>query len=164
LYPPCRYQQKEMAELLLKYGVGVNNCYKDGTVPLWTAIYYNHSNIVQLLTENGASIEQQCHYPNFNALDYAVLCGRYTIALYLYHAAQNKHLKTAEEYEAIKKEFCFIHYTNYSVFIEGLLNGTPLSEMPDFKTRPKKTKEEETCCECFCGLFVLDYNRELKNP
>jgi ankyrin repeat protein len=110
---------------MLKCGVAVNNCYKDGSVPLWTAIYYNHKDIVQLLVENGANIEQQCYCPNFNALDYAILYGRYSIALYLYNAAQNQQLKTAEQYERMKKDFSFVHYTDYSLFIQGLLKGTP---------------------------------------
>lgn len=124
LEEPCRRGWSDMVRLLLSLGVSVNNCNKAGFPPIWTAVRYQHAEIVRILVENGADIEMHCMFPSFRCIDYAILLGFYEIALFLYRTTTNKQLKVAEEYEGAKKELKVGRYVNFAIVLEGLQKGT----------------------------------------
>lgn len=55
----ARYNNKEMAELLIKYGAPVNEINNSYTTSLHTAAEYNSKDVAELLIKNGADVNAQ---------------------------------------------------------------------------------------------------------
>lgn len=96
----------------------------------------NRLEILKILVAGGASVNPVSDL-GLKAIDYSILAGFYDNASFLYPIS-DKELKSAEEYRAIADKFRY-RYVNYQMFIDGLREGTPEDEMPDFTKKHKKT-------------------------
>lgn len=85
-----------MVQVLIEYGIQVNNCNKIGSPPIVLAITYNNFDIVKILIENKARVEGIVVQDNLSMLDLTVLHGRYEMAEYFYKLVSEKTLKTPD--------------------------------------------------------------------
>lgn len=129
-----------MCKVLLGMGADPNRQANDQS-PLMIASHRNNFQIVELLVEYKADT-RAINSQRLTALDYAILHGNYSIALFFVRSHRMMVVKDSKDYSALAKRQAVNYYVNYSSLLDCLSKQVDDFQIPNFFDEPEKETKE----------------------